>query len=218
MTTTTPAAPTTPPAPSLNRAVLRRPARRAATAVGLVLAALVGVLIWGVAKGPAVERAFGKSPLDGKAAPALSGPTLDGQSADLGRLKGNWVVVNFFATWCPPCIAEHPELVNFAESNATANRKVVSVVFDDVPTIVADFFERKGGDWPVLLDDGGAAVDWAVSRIPESIIVDPNGIVRGKVKGGVRADVLNRLIDEAESAEAEAEAEVGTNGSDGGKK
>lgn len=180
----------------------RHPARRAALAVGGVVAALLVVLVWGVAKGPAVERAFGRSPLDGKPAPTLAGQTLSGQTIDLGRLKGNWVVVNFFATWCPPCVAEHPELVSFAEGNAQANRKVVSVVFDDAPTVVRDFFQRKGGDWPVLLDEGDAAVDWAVTRVPESIIVDPDGVVRGKVKGGVNAVVLNRLIDDAEAAEA----------------
>ena len=180
----------------------RHPARLAALAVGGVLLALLAVLVWGVAKGPAVERAFGRSPLDGKPAPTLAGQTLNGQTVDLGRLRGNWVVVNFFATWCPPCVAEHSELVSFAESNAQANRKVVSVVFDDVPSVVRDFFQRKGGDWPVLLDEGGAAVDWAVTRVPESIIVDPNGVVRGKVKGGVNAAVLNRLIDDAEAEDA----------------
>ena len=196
-----------------------RVARRGAAGAGLVVILLLGVLVWGVAKGPRSTRVTLRSALDGKPAPALVGKTLAGPRFDLNRFGGSWVVVNFFATWCPPCIAEHSELVTFSQRHAAVgDRLVVSVVFDDVPSLVSDFFDRKGGSWPVLLDDGDAAVNWAVTAVPESILVDPNGVVRGKIKGGIRADQLDRLIDEAEVSDDAARAGRGTSPKSGASK
>jgi hypothetical protein len=72
-------------------------------------------------------------------------------------------------------------------------------VFNDPVPVVKDFFANHGGDWPVLADpDGHTAVAYAVTQVPESIVVAPSGIVVGKLKGGVRAADLDRLIDDLE--------------------
>ena len=174
-----------------------RAARWSAIAVGVILAGLLVVLVLGLGGDDEVTA----SPLDGKPAPVLSGPTLDGGQFDLARYRGSWVVVNFFATWCPPCVQEHPALVEFSSSHAAAgDRVLVSVVFNDDPVVVERFFDAQGGgDWPVLVDgDGAAAVAWAVTGVPESVLVAPNGTVVGKLKGGVRAGDLDRIIDDIE--------------------
>ena len=108
---------------------------------------LVGVLALGLGDDPE-DRA---SPLDGKPAPALAGRTLVGTRFDLADLRGSWVVVNFFSTTCGPCQVEHPELVEFSERHqGSGDRYVVSVVFNDTPARVGDFFadqrRRLAGD------------------------------------------------------------------------
>jgi len=179
-----------------------RTARWAALATLVVVAGLIAVLIAGVARSN--DEAVAASPLDGKPAPALAGSTLDGRRFDLADLRGSWVVVNFFATWCVACVQEHPELVEFSRRHAGAgDRYVVSVVFDDSESDVAEFFARRGGDWPVVVAGSDtAAVDWAVARVPESIIVAPNGVVVAKALGGVRADDLDQFMDGIEARAA----------------
>jgi cytochrome c biogenesis protein CcmG/thiol:disulfide interchange protein DsbE len=175
----------------------RRPGRAAWVAVP-VAAVLVLLILVLATREPATDRVAESERL-GKPAPAVSGQTLDGGSYDLGDRQGRWVVVNFFATWCQPCVKEHPELRAFAVEHAELrDAEVVSVVFQDDASTVEDFFEENGGDWPVVLDDKTQiGIDYGVSGIPESYIVDPNGIVRVKLIGGVTRAGLNEQLDRA---------------------
>ena len=162
----------------------------AALAAAAVLVPFIFVL---ATRDPATDRST-DSPLVGRAAPPIMTTTLDGEPFDLDRLRGQWVVVNFFATWCTPCRVEHPELVAFsAEHEEAGDATVVSVVFDDQPENVAEFFAEQGGDWPVV-DGGGVILDWAVAQVPESFIVAPSGLVAAKVVGGVTQAGLDALI------------------------
>jgi cytochrome c biogenesis protein CcmG/thiol:disulfide interchange protein DsbE len=160
--------------------------------VAVVLVAFVAVL---ATREPATERRA-SSPLIGKVAPALAGETVDGGSFDIDDHRGRWVLVNFFATWCQPCVQEHPELVRFSQAHATADDAlVVSVVYDESDLgRVRDFFAERGGDWPVLSDGLLPAVDYGVVKVPESYLVAPNGLVVQKYTGGVTQDMIERDI------------------------
>lgn len=177
-----------------------------AGAVALVVGALI-VLMATAPTNPNDERV---SPLIGKVAPDIS--TVDSESRDfeLSNYRGSWVLLNFFATWCVPCVREHPELVVFAESHAAAgDAAVVSVAFDDPPETIADFFDRNGGDWQVIGDDRSESVekrpkislDYGVVKLPESYLISPDGVVVHKFIGGIRAAEV-----EAEIARAAREA------------
>lgn len=175
----------------------RRGGRWVAVVVGIVLVALVAVL---ATRDPATTR-LAQSPLVGEAAPPIDGTTIHGDAFTLTDLDGQWVLVNYFATWCVPCQREHPDLVEFDRRHeAAGDARVVSVVFDDDPGAVRRFFAREGGDWPVVTDDGRIALDYGVAGIPESYLIDPDGVVVAKITGGVRADGLEGLLADAKAA------------------
>jgi cytochrome c biogenesis protein CcmG/thiol:disulfide interchange protein DsbE len=187
MTDDTPETPDSPGAPTPLVTGIRRTRRGLWIAVGVVVPILLLVVV--LATRPAASTRTVRSPLLGKAVPAAESATIDGETVKLSDLKGQWVVVNFFATWCVPCQKEHPELVRFAATHALrGDASVVSVVFDDELPLVRRFFEQRGGTWPVVGDSEGEAVtSWGVSGVPESYLVAPDGTVLAKLIGGIRS-------------------------------
>jgi len=143
-----------------------------------------------------------KSPLVGKRAPAIEGETVDGGRASLSDLRGKWVVVNFFATWCVPCRLEHDDLVRFSEAHqATGDAAILAVVFSDSSQAVREFRAKEGGTWPMVTDpQGRIALAYGVSGVPESILVNPEGVVVSKILGGVRTSDLEDLLARAKLA------------------
>jgi cytochrome c biogenesis protein CcmG/thiol:disulfide interchange protein DsbE len=167
---------------------------RSAVIAVVVAVALAALVLLFATSGGGDEPSRSSGTLTGRVAPALAGTTLDGGTFDLDKARGKWVLVNFFATWCPPCVQEHPELVRFSRE-AGDRVEVVSVAFDDAPEKIREFFAQNGGDWTVLAEDTGpAAIDYGVVKLPESFLIDPEGRVRHKLTGGVTAAELEALV------------------------
>ena len=163
-----------------------------AVALGLGLALFIGIL---ATRRDAADIAA-DTPLIGKPAPDIGGTTLDAKTLRLSDLRGKFVVVNFFATWCVPCRLEHPELQRFLARHAVANDvAVVAVLFDDEPSAARAFIKKNGGDWPVITDaDGKAALEFGVEGPPESFVLAPDGTVITRFVGQVTADGLDALL------------------------
>ena len=140
----------------------------------------------------------GTSKIVGQAAPEFSGRTLDGQNFRLSTYRGEWVVVNFFATWCTPCRIEHPQLVEFVERHRNDPVQVVSLAYgNDQEDDLRQFFAEEGGDWPVIpADTGLISLNYGVTGVPESYVVAPSGQVIARFEG-VTADGLDEAIDQA---------------------
>ena len=171
----------------------RRLAPYLALAVAVVLAAFIVVAV--VAKGGPKDSAA--TPLLGQSAPVVQTTTIDGQPFDLATRRGSWVVLNFFSTWCQPCVAEHPELVRFAQAQAGKpdGAELVSVVFNDDVGAVRKFFAEHGGGWPALNDtDGRIQVAFGVAKSPETWVVDPDGVVRARIISQVTSTELDGLL------------------------
>ncbi|MDA3038537.1 MAG: TlpA disulfide reductase family protein [Actinomycetota bacterium] len=173
------------------------PTRKAAIAVGIALVALIALLAFGGGFGATITDEADESPLLGRRVPAIAGTSLQGEPFDIDQLRGQWTLVNFFAAWCPPCIAEHPELVELEAWGAGNGRlSLVSIVFDDEPANVAELFDELGGSWPVL-NAPGSVVDFQIRRVPESFLVNPDGVVVARAISGIDAEVIIEQIEGA---------------------
>jgi cytochrome c biogenesis protein CcmG/thiol:disulfide interchange protein DsbE len=131
------------------------------------------------------------SPLIGKPLPALSGTTLDGHAWSSAALDGKPALVNVWASWCAPCVAEHPLLLDVARQHA-GTLQVVGVLYQDTADGAATFLAHYGdGGWPDVDDASGRiAVSLGVTGPPETFFVDATGIVRYRHVGPLTADVL----------------------------
>lgn len=183
--------------PPIGRSGGRRfPSALIAAAVGIVAVALMVVLAIGSrgVGGDGATRSKRQAGIIGKVAPAINGSDLGGRAVDLDSFKGDWVLVNFFASWCPPCIQEHPELVRLSRDDG-GPLQIISVGFQDSTRNVQRFFEENGGSWPVLTGDtGGLGIEYGVVKLPESFLVSPFGRVVAKFEGGVTAELVESYI------------------------
>jgi cytochrome c biogenesis protein CcmG/thiol:disulfide interchange protein DsbE len=176
----------------------RHTARWIAGVVLVVVAALVALL----ATRPPATATEVYTPLLGKPAPGITATTVSGQRFDLGSYRGRYVVVNFFASWCPPCQQEQPELVAFAfQHRAAGDAALVGVVYDDATSSARAFDADAGATWPAVVDPGGQiALQYGVRAPPETFLISPAGTVVAHIDGAVTASYLDAQLAAARAA------------------
>ncbi|HRX71451.1 MAG: TlpA family protein disulfide reductase [Candidatus Competibacteraceae bacterium] len=125
-------------------------------------------------------------------------PGLDQQPIRLADFRGRWVVVNFWATWCTPCLMEMPELQAFHD----ANRKrsvVIGVNFEELPLAkIRQFIEDLSVTFPIALSGGQPLSGFEVKGLPTTFLVSPQGKLVDAHLGTVNAAMLNQRIAELE--------------------
>jgi thiol-disulfide isomerase/thioredoxin len=123
------------------------------------------------------------------APPPLQLLALDGQAYDLTQLRGRVVLVNFWASWCPPCVREMPSMQRLKEKLAGRPFTVLAVNMAEPEQDVRGFLKRVTVDFPLLMDrDGVALKSWKVFVFPTSFVLDPAGQIRLGVFGEVEWD------------------------------
>lgn len=174
----------------------RRPHRRLLATAAVAAAAVALLTVLGVGFGRDA-RVVGSVLID-QPAPDLAAATLDGGSFDLTQHRGEVVLVNVWASWCPPCVDEFPVLMDAARQLGPAGLQVVGINSQDRERDARDFLDEMGaqGLFPHVSDpDGQLAVDWGVFGLPETFVVDQDGIVRAKVVGLLTHDwVTNNVV------------------------
>ncbi len=161
---------------------------RKVLAAGLaVVLPLVVVLLIGLGRDPRVVR----SPLVGREAPPFAlRPVGGGAPVSLADLRGKPVVVNFWATWCVPCLQEHGALVSAARA-WEGRAHFLGIVYQDEESAIVRFLERHGSAYPSLVDEGGrTAIAFGVYGVPETFFISPDGTVVEKFMGPLDAGSL----------------------------
>jgi cytochrome c biogenesis protein CcmG/thiol:disulfide interchange protein DsbE len=148
------------------------------------------------------------SPLLGRQAPAFTASDLDtGAPVSLASLRGHYVVVNFFASWCIPCQEEAPELSRFyyEQSHATDGADMVSVVFHDTTSTARTFLRKYGDLWPAVSDPGGTIAErYGVTAPPTTFVIDPAGRVTAVLVGPATQKNLDSFLKAARTDQASA--------------
>ena len=111
-------------------------------------------------------------------------------TADLA--DGDVVLVNFWASWCAPCRAEHPQLVQMAEEGI----EIFGINYKDEPDKARRFLEELGDPYARLAADetGRTGLDWGLYGVPETFVIDGNGTVVKRFAGPITAGVLESII------------------------
>jgi cytochrome c biogenesis protein CcmG, thiol:disulfide interchange protein DsbE len=166
-------------------------------AVLTVAVALLGLLAYGVfvnqpKRGIDAALAAGKRP----AAPELRLPRLGGtQPVSLSAWRGKVVVLNYWASWCPPCRDESPLLERWQKKIASQGGTVVGVDALDVTSDARAFMRRNGLDYPMLRDgDGHTQQRFGITGYPETFVIDRRGRIAAMQRGTVDDAFMSRSV------------------------
>jgi cytochrome c biogenesis protein CcmG/thiol:disulfide interchange protein DsbE len=159
-----------------------------------VILPLLAVLAYGFFRDPR----YIPSPIVGRPAPPFALTTFSGEKLSLADLRGKVVFVNFWASWCPPCLAEAKELEATWRELKDRDVVFVGVQIQDAEANGRKFVEEFNITYPNGLDPSGRiAIDYGVWGIPESFFIDPDGRITYKHVGGVGPAVVAAKVGEA---------------------
>jgi peroxiredoxin len=128
-------------------------------------------------------------------APELTLTDMQDQTVSLADYHGQWVLVNNWATWCPPCRAEMPELNAFYEAHKDEGFVLIAISSGDTKAQIADFTQQFGLSFPMWQDPTSASLRaFRMDYLPSSFVIDPSGTVRLAWTGAVSLETLEEYV------------------------
>ncbi len=129
----------------------------------------------------------------GKPLPALSATALGAEDVSSVAMGDGMTLINLFASWCTPCLAEHPELKRLAD---TGKVTLIGIAWNDTPEAITTFLEKHGDPYDRVYIDhkGDAAMPLGIRGIPESFLVDAQGRILYHIAGPIDAERVTRDI------------------------
>lgn len=162
----------------------------------LIPLALFGVLAWFLFSGLSLNPREVPSPLIGKPAPDFQLVRLDDPDKPVRRddLLGKPWIMNVWASWCAPCREEHPVVIDLARRGGVP---VVGLNYKDRPGDARNWLQRLGDPYAVTLVDfdGKVGIDFGVYGVPETFVIDAQGIIRYKHVGVLTPAVVSERIE-----------------------
>jgi thiol-disulfide isomerase/thioredoxin len=138
------------------------------------------------------------APKVGHLAPDFVLKDLDGNTIRLSDLRGKMVFINFWATWCPPCRAEMPEIEAVHQEYKDKGVVVLGVDISEPESTVRQYVQQGGFSWPIVLDSTGkVARDYQIAAIPTSFFLDREGVIRAVNVGAMTSRAMEEKLAEA---------------------
>jgi cytochrome c biogenesis protein CcmG/thiol:disulfide interchange protein DsbE len=162
----------------------------------LVVAAVLPLILLALLVVGLLVRGTGSSPTAiGATAPDISLTDLDGNPIRLAELRGRPVIVNFWASWCVPCIEEFPLLRDAAARHADDGLVVVGIVYQDRTQAASDFMDRNGATWAAAADPDGRVADaYGILAPPETYFIGRDGRIAARVLGQFSSATLDQKV------------------------
>lgn len=171
--------------------MLSRNVRAAIVVIGVLIALSAAALVPTERVDPRVAdslRALGFILVD-EPAPAFSAPSSTGGDVVLSNLRGQWVLVNFWASWCEPCREEMPSMRDMARSFNTEELQLVALSLDTDESAMSRFLIEMGvtpDDFLLARDESGAiSARYGTRLLPETWLVDPEGRIVARIQGAI---------------------------------
>jgi cytochrome c biogenesis protein CcmG/thiol:disulfide interchange protein DsbE len=160
----------------------------------LVAAALLPLVLLAAWAGIAMSR-LDPGGRVGTVAPDFALVDLEGDPVSLADLRGRPVIVNFWASWCAPCVEEFPLLRDAAEAHAADGLALVGIVYQDRSEAARGFMARFDAGWPAAMDPGGVvAAEYGIYGPPETFFIDRSGVIASRQIGRLSAADLERKL------------------------
>lgn len=140
-------------------------------------------------------KAAGTGIPNGQDAPDFELKSPDGKTVKLSDFKGKAVMINFWASWCPPCRAEMPALQEVYKEYESQGFVVLAVNLGESDLVVRSFAEKLGLTFPIVIDaNDRVSRMYDIVPLPTSYFVDKNGIVQGKWTGEIKKEQLKTFV------------------------
>jgi len=158
----------------------------------IILIGLVTVFALALKHGGGEEQKFAQHIDEPAPLTVLSALNSDQSPFSTRAWLGRPYLINFFASWCVPCRSEHESLLQLAK----AGLPIIGIAYKDKTPAVAKFLAREGNPYAIAVDDssGRSGIDWGITGVPETFVIDAKGMIRFHAVGPMSEDMIDRQL------------------------